>query len=228
MEDVLWWKKRFAESDEERASLQRKCDALTKERDDVIGAKRHMDYCRHMLSVPEDETLADGIAVLTKERDDARAENNMLRLQLAGRACYNCGGAINPQTMHCDECVEQDAALLARVAALEKALKVWPYNPLDLKFDVQFRDDGRHYVYERDGTFRWSGWPVFNAVKCAEYDVQTREQKRRIAALEFAMKHVSGQMHTVHQWAFDIENAACAEVVRLADIIDAALAGGKE
>ena len=71
------------------------------------------------------------IDALTKERDDARAENNMLRLQLVGKACYNCGGAINPQTMHCDECVGQDSALLARIAALEKAMR-------DMLADVEF------------------------------------------------------------------------------------------
>ena len=80
-------------------------------------------YCGQCAQIMS-ELLMSMVEKLTEERDEARAENNMLRLQLAGRACYNCGGAINPQTMHCDECVEQDAALLARVASLEKALNV--------------------------------------------------------------------------------------------------------
>ena len=98
-----------------RAESKRKLAALTKERDE---ARRERDC------VGENEAFAhEEVEKLTKERDEARGENNMLRLQLAGKACYNCGGAINPQTMHCDECVAQDAALLARVAALEKALR---------------------------------------------------------------------------------------------------------
>ena len=69
-------------------------------------------YCGQCAQIMS-ELLMSMVEKLTKERDEARGENNMLRLQLAGKACYNCGGAINPQTMHCDECVAQDAALLA-------------------------------------------------------------------------------------------------------------------
>jgi hypothetical protein len=45
--------------------------ALTKERDEAVAAKRHMDFCRALAKTPDDEVLADFIERLTAERDEA-------------------------------------------------------------------------------------------------------------------------------------------------------------
>jgi hypothetical protein len=50
----------------------------------------------------------------------------------------------------------------------------WPHNPADLKgIKVEFREsDGRHYLYDADGKFLWSGEPVWNAFKAYKQSVE--------------------------------------------------------